>query len=142
MSFGYSIGDFLARANLSYQLIKALSGTKGAFIEYQEALVELGCLQQTFLQIGRMTTNPTLSPATINAASHIVLSSMGLIGDFLERTKRYRGKFNGRLMGSGVSESWQKMGWVLFTKEELRALTNALHIKLSNISLLLSTAQL
>jgi hypothetical protein len=81
MSFGYSIGDFFAGANLSYQLIKALSGTRGACIEYQEAIAELGCLQQTFLQVGRMTTNPNLSPATINAASHIVLSSMSLIGD-------------------------------------------------------------
>jgi hypothetical protein len=142
MSFGYSIGDFFAGANLSYRLIKALSSTRGASIEYQEAIAELGCLQQTFLQVGRMTTHPNLSPATINAASHIVLSSMSLIGDFFERTKTYRERMCANGPRYGVSDSWQKMGWVLFKKEELIALTQALHVKLSNISLLLSTAKL
>jgi len=142
MSFGYSIGDFFAGANLSYRLVKALSSTQGPYIEYQEAIAELGCLQQTFLQVGRMTTNPNLSAATVNAASHIVLSSMSLIGDFFERTKSYRERFRQSGSRSAVSDSWQKMGWVLFKKEELMALTNALHVKLSSISVLLSTAKL
>jgi hypothetical protein len=115
-----------------------LSGTKGACHEYQEALVELGSLQQTFLQVGRMTSNPTLPPATINAASHIVLSSIGLIGDFLEKTKKYREAWGERRTQNAVSSSWQKMGWVLFKKDELKELRDCLHVKLSNISLLLT----
>lgn len=142
MSFGYSIGDFIAGANLSYQLIRALSGSQGASVEYQDALIELGCLQQTFLQVGRMTSNPNLTPATINAASHIVLSSIGLIGDFLEKTKRYRERLCGNNSANTLSDSWQKMGWVLFKKEELKTLKDTLHVKLSNISLLLATAKL
>lgn len=89
-----------------------------------------------------MTSNPTLSHATINAASCIVLSSMSIIDDFLEKTKRYRERLCGRTQGNTLSDSWQKMGWVLFRKEELKALKDALHIKLSSISVLLATAQL
>jgi len=87
MSFGYSAGDFLAGVNLTYQLIKALSGTQYAFQEYQEALGELGVFQQVFMQVSRMVENPSLNPSTINAASHIVLSAMTLIEDFWPRRK-------------------------------------------------------
>jgi hypothetical protein len=141
MSFGYSAGDFLAGANLTYQLIKALSGTQCAFQEYQEALRELGCFQQVFMQVSRMVENPNLNPSTINAASHIVLSAMILIGDFLTKTQRYRERLNGRESGNAASDSWQKMGWVLFKKDELRALKEALHVKLTSVSLLIDTAQ-
>jgi hypothetical protein len=141
MSFGYSAGDFLAGANLTYQLITALSGTQCAFQEYQDALKELGCFQQLFMQVSRMVENPNLNPATVNAASHIVLSSMTLIGDFLTKTQNYRARLNGRESGNVASDSWQKMGWVLFKKEELRALKEALHVKLTSVSLLIDTAK-
>ncbi|KAG4439639.1 hypothetical protein IFR05_004888 [Cadophora sp. M221] len=141
MSFGYSVGDFIAGANLSYQLIQALSGVHCPSEEYREALIELGCLQQTFLQVGRMTSNPNMSPATINAASHIVLSSMTLIGDFLTRTQKYRERLSGRDQGSAAADSWRKVGWVMFRKDELKALKDALHLKLTSVSLLLDTAQ-
>jgi hypothetical protein len=95
MSFGYSVGDFIAGANLSYRLIKALSETQGAFLEYQEAIAEVASLQQMFLQqmfltVSQMRANSTLSQATINSAQLIVMSSMELIGAFLAKTQKYR----------------------------------------------------
>lgn len=89
-----------------------------------------------------MQPNKTLSRATINAAAHIVLSSITLIGDFLEKTRRYRDRLHNSDSASLMSNSWQKMGWVLFKKEELITLRNTLHLKLSNINVLLATAQL
>lgn len=93
------------------------------------------------MQVSRMVENPNLNPSTINAASHIVLSAMILIGDFLTKTQRYRERLNGRESGNAASDSWQKMGWVLFKKDELRALKEALHVKLTSVSLLIDTAQ-
>lgn len=132
MSFGYSAGDFIAGGTLIYQLINALSGTQCPSEEYQEALKELSCFQHIFIQVSHMAENPNLCPATINAASHIVLSSMTLIGDFVSKTKGYRRQLS----------SWQNMGWVMFKSDELRALKAALHVKLTSISMLLNTAQL
>ena len=89
-----------------------------------------------------MKASNVLSQATINAASHIVNSSLELIGSFLERTKKYRRRFcsNG---GTGlVTDSWRKMGWALFKKEELESLRKSLNMKLTAIGVLLSTAQL
>ena len=138
MSFGYSVGDFIAGANLSYQLIKALSGTQGSCIEYQEAIIELGCIQQAFFQVGQMYSNPNLNSATLNAASHIVCSSIELIGGFLERTKEYRRALSGSNSENAMSRSWQKIGWTLFKREELRTLKDALSLRLSSISVLLA----
>ena len=59
MSFGYSVGDFIAGANLTYRLIRAFSETQGASHEYEEAIGELASLQQTFLQIGQAQPSST-----------------------------------------------------------------------------------
>lgn len=143
MSFGYSVGDFIGGANLTYRLIKALSETQGASVEYQEAIHELGSIQQTFLQVSQMKASNVLCQATINAASHIVLSSMELIGSFLERAKKYQRKLSGYNSGSSVvNGSWRKMGWALFKSDELKALRDALHLKLTAIGVLLSSARL
>jgi len=139
MSFGYSIGDFIAGANLCYKLIRALSETRGASVEYQEAILELGCIQQTFFQVGHMLSNPNLSIATVNAASHIVMSSIDMIGDYLEKTKKYRQTLSGHRSGNAISDSWQKMGYALFKKEELKSLRDSLNLKISSISVLLTT---
>lgn len=41
-----------------------------------------------------------------------------------------------------MSNSWQKMGWVLFRKEELKAVRDALYLRLADITVLISTAQI
>ena len=142
MSFGYSVGDFIAGANLTYRLIHALSETQGATLEYQEALRELSSIQQTFLQVSQMRSSSVLSQATINAASHIVISSLEIIGNFLERTKVYQRRLSDGSGRSVVADSWRKVGWALFKKEELKCLRDSLHMKLTAVGVLLSTAQL
>jgi hypothetical protein len=89
-----------------------------------------------------MRPSSTLSRAIINTASYIVLSSVNLIAEFLEKTKKYREQFCGSRTGNSVFDGWRKMGWVLFKSDELRALWDFLHVKMTNIALLLSTAHL
>jgi hypothetical protein len=135
MSFGYSVGDFIAGANLTYRLIRALSASQGASIEYQEAMVELGAIQQAFLQVSQMRASSILSQATINAASHIIISSLEIIGRFLDKSQKYQRRLSG-------GDSWCKIGWALFKKDELKGLRDSLHVKLSAVNLLLSSARL
>jgi len=89
-----------------------------------------------------MRPNHTLSRVTINAAAFIVLSSVQLIGEFLQKTEKYRERLVGAGSGNVVSDSWQKMGWVLFKREELKELRDTLHVRLANIGFLISTAQM
>lgn len=120
MSFGYSVGDFIAGANLTYQLIRVLSETNSACLACQEAMMELGAMQQAFLQVSQLKYSDMLSMATTNSASYIVMSAMDIITNFLERTKQYRKKLRNSDSATGIGGSWCKIGLLLF-KEEIRS---------------------
>ncbi|CAH0052820.1 unnamed protein product [Clonostachys solani] len=147
MSFGYSVGDFITGANITYRLIRVLADSSGASEEYQEAMLELSAMQQAFLQVSQMTQNPVIPQATVNSASHIVMSAMDIISHFLDRSRRYREKLGGGTNSGGnegsmsrIEDSWTKVGWSLFKKEELKDLRDRLHSRLSSIQLLLSAS--
>ncbi|KAF5009913.1 hypothetical protein FDECE_3898 [Fusarium decemcellulare] len=139
MSFGYSVGDVIAGANLTYRLIRIMADTKGGSVEYLEAMSELSAMQQAFLQISQIRSHEMLPPATVNAASHIVLGSMDIIAKFLERSKHYQRQLENP-RASTFQGSWYKVGWSLYKSHELRALRDALHSRLTSIQVLLSAA--
>ncbi|MCJ1240844.1 hypothetical protein MMC14_008848 [Varicellaria rhodocarpa] len=141
-TFGYGVGDFIAGANLTYRLIHALSTTQGTSVEYQDAMQELANIQQTFLQVSQMRISNILSPTTVNAVAHIIISSMEVMGKFLDRTKTYQQRLGRCSESTMVADSWCRMGWALFKQEELKSLRDTLHMKLSAINVLLSSAQL
>ncbi|QKX58177.1 uncharacterized protein TRUGW13939_05298 [Talaromyces rugulosus] len=90
MSFGFSAGDFIAGANLACTIVRALSESRGASTEYQDVIRELGCIQQTFLQVEQMRASNLFSQATMNAITCIINSSIEVMAGFLERTDKYR----------------------------------------------------
>ena len=138
MSFGYSAGDVIAGANLAYRLLRVMTDSKGASTEYQEAIMELGAMQQAFMQVSQMKRS-MIPEATINAATHIVMSSIDLIASFLDRTQKYQQRLSDP-KGFGIQSSWCRVGWTLYTCHELRSLRDGLHSKLSSVHLLLSAA--
>ncbi|KAI0429678.1 hypothetical protein F5Y09DRAFT_309765 [Xylaria sp. FL1042] len=137
MSFGFSVGDIIAGANLAYKLIRVMTETRGASIEYQEALAELCGIQQVFIQITQLSRNEMLPKATLNSLVQISMPSMKIIADFLHRTQHYQAKLS---QGGGLSSSWCKAGWTLYRKEELNLLRDTLHARLSAINTLLAAA--
>lgn len=139
MSFGYSVGDALAGANLTYRVFRIMADSKGASIEYHEAMSELSAMQQAFLQVEEVRKNKMLPPATINAVSHIVLSSIDIIASFLDRTKMYQKQLEDS-RHSGIQNSWYKVGWTLYKSDELKSLRDTLHSRLTSVHLLLSAA--
>lgn len=146
MSLGYSVGDFIAGANLTYQLISVLRDSRGASSEYQEAMLELDAMQKAFLQVGQMTYSRVIPQATVNSASFIVMSSMDVIANFLERSKQYQKRLGGGSAGSAATagelanSSWYKIGWALYKKDELRQLCETLRSRLCSVQVLLVSA--
>lgn len=140
MSFGFSVGDFIAGANLAYQLLRALSDSQGASKEYQEVIQELGCVQQTFLHVEQMRSCNLFSRATLNAVSYIINSSVDVISNFFARTEKYRRSLSGNGGQSLYRDSWRKVGWSLFKKEELTGLRDTLQTRLTAIAILVNTA--
>ncbi|KAI0154207.1 hypothetical protein GGR57DRAFT_492264 [Xylariaceae sp. FL1272] len=126
MSFGFGVGDFIAGANLAHKLIRVMTESRGASIEYQEALAELCGIQQVFIQITQLSRNDILPKSTLNALAQIIMPSMAIIADFLDR--------------GGLESSWCKVGWALFRRDELKMLRDTLHARLSAINTLLAAA--
>ncbi|KAK7427307.1 hypothetical protein QQZ08_006244 [Neonectria magnoliae] len=130
ISFGYSVGDFIGGANLACQLIRILTDTRGASIEYQEAILKLSAMQQAFLQVNQLSRNPVIPLATINSASHIVVSGMEIISSFLGRSRGYQKRLSSghqrhqHSMSDGA-DSWAKFGWMLSKKDELNQLRDS-----------------
>ena len=136
MSFGYSIGDVMTGSDMIYRLLRAMSETKGASVEYLDAMTELSSMQQAFLQLDQINSHKMLPPATINAATHIILSSMDIIFKFLERTKEYQKQLSDP-RSTGFQSSWYKVGWTLYKTHELRTLRDSLHTRLTSLRVLL-----
>ncbi|KAK0738146.1 hypothetical protein B0T18DRAFT_291931, partial [Schizothecium vesticola] len=143
MSFGYSVGDFVAGANLAYTLIRVMAETQSASEEYHEAMTELCGIQQAFIHVSHITRSSILPQATLNSASFIVLSSMEIIARFLERTREYRKRFESKAGGVGgiSSSSWCKVGWSLYKRDELRSLRDSLHCRLVAVNTLFAAAR-
>lgn len=146
MSFGYSVGDFIAGAELTYKLICVLKDSRGASMEYQQTMHDLSAMQQAFLQVDRLRHNPAIPQATFNSMSHIVMSATDVISRFLKKSRDLKKSLGDdrdqqyqRTTSDIFNDSLVKIGWVLFKKDELKELRDALHSRLSSISLLLST---
>ncbi|RSL69033.1 hypothetical protein CEP54_002614 [Fusarium duplospermum] len=116
-----------------------MADTRGGSVEFLEAMSELSAMQQAFFQVSNIRSHEMLPAATVNAASHIVLSSMDIIAKFLERSKHYQ-RVLGDSRASTFESSWCKIGWTLYKSHELRDLRDTLHAKLALVNILLSTA--
>ncbi|KAK4172856.1 hypothetical protein QBC36DRAFT_68346 [Triangularia setosa] len=140
MSFGYAIGDFIAGAGMAHKLIRLMATSSDACSEYQDAMKELRLIQQAFINVSQISqTDVALPRDTVNSASFLVMSSMDTISKFLQRTEHLKKS----LSASGppaIRDSWCKVGWALYGKDELKELRDRLHSSLTALNLLFSAA--
>jgi len=141
MSFGFSVGDIISAANLTYRLIKALHGSQDAGEEYRAAINELGCVQQALIRVSCLGSNKDFPQATFESASCIIMGSMDIIKSFLDRTKKYDRRLGG-LGTPGFAQGLRKVGWTLFKEEDMKKLREALHARLAALGVLLAAANL
>ena len=108
-------------------------------MEYQDALIELRAMEDAFLHAGNLVRSNMFTRDVINGVACIVLSSVEIIQEFLERTQDLQHRL-GNNNKSGPESSWVKVGWQLFRKDELRQIKRQLHERLTSINTLMATA--
>ncbi|KAF2852035.1 hypothetical protein T440DRAFT_516993 [Plenodomus tracheiphilus IPT5] len=141
MSFGFSVGDLIGAANLAQRLIQALRGSHDAGEDYRAAITELGYTQQAFFHVINLGSDKNLSRATFQSASCIVMGSIDIIQEFLDRTKKYDKRLGRFSAGpSGLAQGFRKVGWALFKAEDMKRLRATLHVKLTALGVLLAAA--
>jgi hypothetical protein len=138
MSFGFSVGDFLAAATLIKDLVSALNGT--AALEYRELELELHGLQQALGEIENLKPGPG-QELSINAVKVAALMCWYPLEDFHTKLKRYK-----RLSDPGqekkldVVKAWgRKAQWNFSMPEEVRKLRAYIAAHVGSLNMRLTT---
>ena len=139
MSFGFSLGDFIAVGILIAQISSALHESTGASAEYQSLLLRLDTLMETI----------RIADLSIRGSQLLPISATNAILKHLEQCSAHLRKFNAIIekhrkslskggSGNRMKDSWRKIGWSLFTKEEIKEISGALDQDINAISMMLT----
>lgn len=141
MSFGFSVGDLIGAANLTYKLIAALRENQDAGEEYRAAIDELGCYQTALVRVSYLGRNKNVPRDTFDAASHMVMQSMDMIESYLDQTKKFDQAL-GRSGMSGFKHGVRKVRWSLLKADDMKKLRESLQRRNAALQLLLQCAGL
>lgn len=137
MSFGFSVGDFIAAAELAYKLGKALAHDSRE--SYAQLIGQLDSVQKVLLQIEDMHNADQFVASTINALMFIADSIKELVGSFLSRYEKYSKSLKPGGSGNAFRDGYRKVRWA-FKEEEVQKLQNQLHFALTSMTCLMTAA--
>jgi hypothetical protein len=113
MSFGFSVGDFIAVAQLAHTLLKALSDSKGAAREYQDLVAELNVVHKVLIQVDELRAANQLAQSTVNALLFAVNSVNVSMETFLDQHSAYEGSLKRGGSGNLVKDVYRKSKWAV-----------------------------
>ncbi|KAH7066890.1 hypothetical protein BKA63DRAFT_130333 [Paraphoma chrysanthemicola] len=137
-AFGFSVGDFVAAANLIHKVSTALKDKSGAANEYQQILIELESLARTLKHLEAL--QPTESNAAhVNAIRGMALTCRWPLQDFLEKIRKFERTMGVFATGVNPAKAFgRKARWAVFMTDEVARLRTAIGAKVLSINLLLA----
>lgn len=88
MSFGFSVGDFFAAANLINEVVSALREAGGSGFQYQRLTLELHSLRLVLAEVDRLMPAEGLE-SMVEAIKATALSCQLPLRDFLQKIEGY-----------------------------------------------------
>lgn len=139
MSFGFSVGDFVAVAKLIKEISSCLQDGQGAKQDYQDLLRELECLEQALRRLDQLQQSPaSTSSVNLDSIKYAALSCRRPLEQFLGKIRKYD-KSLGLWGKSGVIKTaTDKLKWGFGQKEEVGKLQAYLNIHVGTINILLA----
>jgi hypothetical protein len=144
MSFGFSVGDFLAVLALAKDLTVAMSDTKGVPVELQQLKTMLDSLQKAINNAVQVAEEWNLAhPNPSNKVPFRALvgeheTCKMLLDNFREGSEKYlQSILNGKPKGyrDKMKREWAKMMWYMFHSDDAAALHRALMIHVMAINM-------
>ncbi|KAF8858973.1 hypothetical protein BDZ45DRAFT_621579, partial [Acephala macrosclerotiorum] len=131
MSFGFSVGDFLAAGTLIKDIIACLQDSGGAASQYQELMRELDGLQKALDKIERLKETPDRmeSICSIKAAA---LNCAYVLRDFRRKLDTYEGLGPGKRRRS-AKNGMKMVRWELSMKDDVQNLRMYLQMHTSSL---------
>ncbi|KAI0817855.1 hypothetical protein GGR55DRAFT_43659 [Xylaria sp. FL0064] len=169
VSFGFSVGDFIAVASLVHNIIRAISEHNGAVAEYQSCVSTLKSLHSCICAIKEglrfaqdVSSLDLHEAALLNGLTYEMNICRDLLNKFLDNTYKYTAgllpagearKFNeaqavislfrrGKASMKRLETAWKKVSWAIFRKEDVRKLEKDLQGHLNALHLYLSSLEL
>ncbi|TFY78266.1 hypothetical protein EWM64_g5749 [Hericium alpestre] len=143
-TFG-SLGDIITLLQLADRVRKALYNTKDSSAEFRDVILELDSIVFTVAEVQKTLSLPgsdRLSQSVENALYHAMGICLDIITKMNERIAMRRMASRGaESVGAMAIDTWQRIGWTLFKKEELLVLRRRLSGQIEAINTLLALAQ-
>lgn len=137
MSFGFSVGDFLAAAGLIAEVVSALREAGGSSSQYRRLVLELYSLDRSLKEVDRLETVEGLE-STVEAIKATALSCQLPLREFLDSIKKYDNTLGIGRSGGIMKDVLSKTKWVASKKlEDAAKLEAQIAVYLGSISLLL-----
>jgi hypothetical protein len=141
MSFGFSVGDFIAAGKLIADILSALKDGSGSVSEYQHLMLELHGLQRVLEEVDKLE-GPEELHATVNAVKATALTCKFPLTRFLEKIKKYDASLGCGNSAGRVRDTEKRIRWGLSKKEEIHRLRSEINSHVGSINLLLKLFQL
>ena len=144
MSFGFSVGDFIAISGLIRTLIDALDSDTGSRAQYSRLSDELKSLQSALLAVQdlvqRSRRDGKSYASTINAITYQIECCRKLIEGFNTDMEKYRESLCRGGSRRKVKDTWRKISYKIFEEGDVAMLKDSLGRRVEAINLLLQVA--
>lgn len=137
MSFGFSVGDFLAVGTLIADISSFLAESGGSKSDYQELLRELESLQHALVRLDKLQPRGS-SSTNIDSIKYTALSCRRPLEHFLGKIKKYDKSLGLWSKEGGLRSAVRKVGWAYGQKDEVRKLQSYLNVHVGTINILLA----
>ncbi|KAK3902573.1 hypothetical protein C8A05DRAFT_33716 [Staphylotrichum tortipilum] len=137
MSFGFSVGDFLAVGKLIADITSCLKEVGGSKSEYRDVVLELDCLHKTLVHLDRLPSQQGNS-LTADSIKYAALSCRRPLEEFLGKLKRYEASLGPRATGSTWKAPVDKVRFRFGGSDEIRKMQNYLSVHIGTVNILLA----
>lgn len=136
MSFGFSVGDFLAVGKLIVDITNSLREAGGSKSEYQELLRELESLNHALKHLDKLPTNG--ASANLESIKYAALSCRRPLEQFLGEIEKYDKALGIRGGAKPIKKTADKLRWAFGEKDKVKKLQSYLNIHIGTINILLA----
>ncbi|KXS95844.1 hypothetical protein AC578_1195 [Pseudocercospora eumusae] len=134
MSFGFSVGDFVAALELVGTVVASLRESGGAKSQFRELLQELYTLETALLKVKQLDFEEE-QRAEFIALTQAACRCQVTINEFWKRAKKWQ-----KHLAPGAA--WMKVRWSLFKSQELARFKADIAAHSQSISVLLAAMQM
>lgn len=136
MSFGFSVGDFIAVGKIIVDITSSLQEVGGSKSEYQELLRELECLQHALQHLDKLHWKS--SSTSLESIKYAAISCRRPLEQFLAKIKRFDKSLGVLGRNRGMRRAKDKLMWAYGEKGDIEKLQSYLNVHVGTINILLA----